>query len=47
MLFPVAVVLETEAQHLGDGRDILTNRQIAQNVSIDVFCKQQGALLVA
>jgi hypothetical protein len=39
-----AVVLETEAEHHGDGHDILTNGQIAQNVSIDVFGKQQGAL---
>jgi hypothetical protein len=43
----LAVVLETEAEHLGDGHDILTNGQIAQNVPIDVFGKQQGALLVA
>ena len=43
----LAVVLETEAEHLRDGHDILTNRQIAQNVSIDMFGKQQRALLVA
>jgi hypothetical protein len=43
----IAIVLEAEAQHLRDGHDILTNRQIAQNVSIDVFGKQQGALMMA
>ena len=43
----LAIVLETEAEHLGDGHDILTNGQIAQNVSIGVFGKQQGALLMA
>ena len=43
----LAVVFETEAEHLRDGHDILTNRQIAQNVSIDVFGKQQGALPMA
>jgi hypothetical protein len=43
----LAVEFETEAEHLRDGHDILTNRQIAHNVSIDVFGKQQGALLMA
>jgi hypothetical protein len=43
----LAVVFETEAEHLGDGHDILTNGPIAQIVSIDMFGKQQGALLVA
>ena len=42
-----AIILETEAEHLGDGQDILTNGHIAQNISIDVFGEQQGALLVA
>ena len=43
----LAAVLETEAEHLGDGYDIPTNRQITQNVSIDMFDQQQGALLMA
>jgi len=39
--------LETEAEHLGDGDDILADGNCAQDLLLDVLGKQQGALLVA
>jgi len=39
--------LETEAEHLGDGDDILADGNWAQDPLLDVLGKQQGALLVA
>jgi hypothetical protein len=38
----LAIVLETEAQHLGDGDDMLTDGNFAQNLLLDVLGKQQG-----
>jgi hypothetical protein len=43
----LAIVLETEAQHLGDGDHILADGDPAQNLLVDVFGKEQGAFLVA
>ena len=43
----LAIVLETEAEHLGDGDDILADGNWAQDPLLDVLGKQQGALLVA
>ena len=40
----LAIVLETEAQHFGDGDDILADREFAQNLLVDVFGEEQGAL---
>jgi hypothetical protein len=42
----LAIVLETEAQHLRDGDDMLTDGNFAQNLLLDMLGKQQGALLV-
>ena len=42
----LALVLETEAQHLGNGDDILTDGDLAQDL-LYVLGKQQGPLLVA
>ena len=42
----LALVLEREAQHLGDGDDMLTDGNFAQNLLVDVLGKQQGALLM-
>jgi hypothetical protein len=42
----LAIVLETEAQHLGNGDDMLTDGDFAQNLLLDVLGKQQGALLM-
>ena len=43
----LAVLFEAEPEHLGDGHDVLADREIAQDLLIDVLGKQQGALLVA
>ena len=43
----LAVVLEREAEHLGDGHDVLAHGEIAQDLFVDVLGKEQGALLVA
>jgi hypothetical protein len=43
----LAVVLEAEAEHLGDGNDVLADGKVAQNLFVDALCKEQGALLVA
>ena len=43
----LVIVLETEAEHLGDGDDILADGNWAQDPLLDVLGKQQGALLVA
>ena len=42
-----AIVLEREAEHLGDGDDMLTDGDFAQNVLVDMLGKEQGTLLVA
>ena len=43
----LAVVLEAQAQHFGDGDDVLADREVAQNLFVDVLGKEQGALLMA
>jgi hypothetical protein len=43
----LAVALEAEAEHLGEGNDVLADGEVAQNLFVDVLCKEQGALLVA
>ena len=43
----LAVVLEAQPQHLGDGDDVLADGEIAQDLFVDVLGKQQGALLMA
>ena len=43
----LAILLETEAQHLGDGDDVLADEDLAQNLLVDVLGKEQGALLMA
>jgi hypothetical protein len=43
----LAVVLEREAEHLRDGDDVLADREVAQDLLVDVLGKEQGALLVA
>jgi hypothetical protein len=43
----LAVVLEAEAEHLGDGDDVLADRKVAQNLFVNVLDKEQGALLMA
>ena len=42
-----AVVLEAQAQHLGNGDDILADGEIAQDLLVDMLGKEQGALLMA
>jgi len=43
----LAVVLEAEAEHLGDGHDVLADGEVAQNLFVDMLGKEQGALLMA
>ena len=43
----LAVVLEAQPQHFGDGDDVLADREVAQNLFVDVLGKEQGALLMA
>jgi hypothetical protein len=43
----LAVVLEAEAEHLGDGDDVLADGEVAQHCFVDVLGEEQGALLVA
>jgi hypothetical protein len=43
----LAVVLDREAQHLGDGDDVLADREVAQELFVDVLGEEQGALLMA
>ena len=42
-----AVVLEAEAQHFGDGHDVLADREVSQNLLVDALGKEQGAFLMA
>ena len=42
-----AIVLETEAQHFGNGHDILADGEIGEDFLVDVLGEQQGALLAA
>ena len=43
----LAVVLEAEAEHFGDGDDVLADGEVAEDLLVDVLRKQQGPLLVA
>jgi hypothetical protein len=43
----LAIVLETEAQHLRDRDDVLADGDLAQNLLVDVLGKEQGAFLMA
>jgi hypothetical protein len=43
----LAVILEAEAQHLGDGDDVLADREAAQDFFVDVLGEEEGAFLVA
>jgi coenzyme F420-reducing hydrogenase alpha subunit len=43
----LAVVLEAQAQHLGDGDDVLADGEVAQDFFNDMLGKEQGALLMA
>ena len=43
----LAVVLEAEAQHFGDGHDLLADREVSQNLFVDALGKEQGAFLMA
>jgi hypothetical protein len=43
----LAVVLEAQPQHFGDGDDVLADREVAQNLFVEALGKEQGALLVA
>jgi hypothetical protein len=43
----LAVVLETQPQHFGDGYDVLADREVSQNLFVDVLGKEQGSLLMA
>jgi len=42
----LAIVLETEAERLGDGDDVLADGDLAQNLPVDLFGKERGAFLV-
>ena len=42
-----AVVLESEAQHFGDGHDLLADREVSQNLFVDALGKEQSAFLMA
>jgi len=39
----LAVVLEAEAQHFGNGDDVLADGEIAEDLLVDVLGKEQGA----
>ena len=43
----LAVVLEAEAEHLGDGHDVLAHGEVAKDLRVDALGKEQGPLLVA
>ena len=43
----LAVVLEAQPQHFGDGDDVLAEGEVAQNLCVDVLGKEEGALLMA
>ena len=43
----LAVVLEAETQHFGNGDDVLADGVIAQDFLVDMLGKKQGALLMA
>jgi len=43
----IAVVLEAEAQHPGDGDGVLADGKVAQDLFVDVLGKEEGTLLVA
>jgi hypothetical protein len=43
----LTVVFEAQAEHLGDGGDVLADREVAQNLFVDVLGEEEGALLVA
>ena len=43
----LAVILEAQAQHLRNGDDVLADREVAQDLFVDVLGKEQGALLMA
>jgi len=43
----LAIVLETEAQHLRDRDDVLADGDLAQDLLVDVLGEEQGALLMA
>jgi hypothetical protein len=43
----LAVVLEREAEHLGDSDDVLAHGEVAQDLFVDVHGKEEGPLLMA
>jgi len=43
----LAVLLEAQAQHFGDGDDVLADGEVAQDLFVDVLGKEEGALLMA
>ena len=43
----LAVVLEAEPEHFGDGHNVLADGEIAQDLLVDMLRKEQGALLMA
>lgn len=43
----LAVVPEAQPQHFGDGYDVLADREVSQNLLVDVLGKEQGSLLMA
>ena len=43
----LAVVLEAEPEHFGDGHNVLADGEIAQDLLVDMLRKEQGTLLMA
>ena len=42
----LAIVLEAEPQHFGNGDDVLADGEVAQDLLVDVLGEEQGALLM-